>query len=552
MKIRSCLAPCCFGLSVLLATVLSGCSGGNATAPVPQPADGGAAPGEVDAALPSTDGATGQDAPGTGGGLRDVGGKGNGAPGDAGGKGSDAAGGTEQEPDSPAGLPPYTQGYPFGRLEYDLLGKNYREWICGVFPQANGQVVLAGRTELKGYYSGSFAIASAFTLVRVNADGTMDSTFGTAGKTVVSGPTDEVTNCRAAAQTKDGKFILAGDSNYDPIQYWNIEHDGDFLVARFNQDGTLDKTFGSDGFASTTVHWAADDAGGNELATDVVVLDDGRIVVGGQTTDRTYGNDTYPALARFTADGAVDPTFGSSGTLVLSMKSYDLTHLPMVRRLLVDTDGAVLVGISADPGYSKQHFAIARLLSSGAPDPDFGTHGILDEGLEPNEKVVELWGMAKTTDGRLIAAARTIEGDQNLPRLWFHRYGAKGVVDTSFGTAGHASLTMDQAGITVGQNSLVPRFVFQPADGGILVGLGSDMPLSFASFDLIRLKANGAFDSDFGHLSWNWDTGTGDTHDSQITAAAMFDNGDIVAAGGISAGRQDNDNNTIVLHLKKN
>lgn len=38
--------------------------------------------------------------------------------------------------------PPYSQGAPFGRLQYDLLGKRYGEWVCAVLPQANGQVIL--------------------------------------------------------------------------------------------------------------------------------------------------------------------------------------------------------------------------------------------------------------------------------------------------------------------------------------------------------------------------------------------------------------------------
>jgi uncharacterized delta-60 repeat protein len=540
MKIRFPMRPCSFGLGALLGVVLLGCSGGHGTN-VGSTVDAGATPNTPDALPASTDGTTRKDAPGK-------------DDGPGGGKGSDALGDVGWSADSSAAdVPPYTLGWPFGRLQDDLLGENYREWTCAVFTQANGQVVVVGTTELSQYFNGFFPLNSAITVVRLNADGKMDTSFGTAGKTVVSRGKDTLNNCRAAAQTKDGKIIVAGDSHPDPTKVGNVKTDGDFLVTRFNQDGTLDKTFGTDGFTTTTVHLTPDDQGRNELAVDMVLLDDGRIVVGGQSTDRDYGNERLPVLVRYTADGAIDPTFGVSGTAILSSTIKNSTGLSLVRTLLADKNGSVLVGLSNDPGWSTVHFVIARLLSDGTLDPAFATNGTIDEGLGPNGKGISLCRLSRTADGKLLATAKRSEGEPSLPYILIYRYTATGVADTTFGTAGQTRLAPAEAGIPTSlEAELAPWFVFAQGDGSILLGLSPWSPLSFATFDLIHVSATGVFDTAFGHLSWDWNTGTGATYDSRITAVGMFDNGDIVAAGAIEAGRDNYDNDTIVLHLKRN
>jgi uncharacterized delta-60 repeat protein len=535
--------PCCSGLVVLLAFVLPGCSGGKTTTDTGQPADGSSTAGTVDALPLSTDGIARTDAIGQDG-VTTV----------AGGDAGDALGDKVPSTDSlAADTPPYTLAWPNGRFQYDLLGKNYREWICAVLPLANGQVVLVGTTELNTYFNGAFPLNSAFTVVRLNADGKTDTTFGTSGKTVVSRSTDTLNNCRAAAQTKDGKIIVAGDSHPDPTKSGNIEYDADFVVARFNQDGTLDRTFGTEGFTTTTVHLTPGDKGRSELATDLALLDDGRIVVGGQSTDRVYGTERLPVLVRYTSEGALDPTFGVDGTVILTSTIKTLAAVPMVRPLLADKDGNVLVGLTNDPGWSPQHFVIARLQSDGTLDSGFATNGTIDESLGPDDKEIELWQLSRTADGKLLASAKKSEGDQGLPRIVLYRYTANGVADKTFGTAGQARLAPEEAGIpTILQSELVPHFVFAQADGSILLGLSPWSSISFATFDLIRLSADGVFDPAFGHLSWDWATGTGASYDSQITAVGMFDNGDLFAAGDIAAGRQSYDNDTIVLCLKKN
>lgn len=147
--------------------------------------------------------------------------------------------------------------------------------------QADGKIVVAG-----------YSIAPAYdtTLVRFNPDGTVDSSFGTGGQTIVSltGSNDYAYSMAIQA---DGKIITAG--------YALTGVSDDFAVLRFRPDGTLDGSFGTGGKVVVPV------GGGSDDAYAVAIQPDGRIVAAGTG----FGTATSFALARFNSDGLnVGPT----------------------------------------------------------------------------------------------------------------------------------------------------------------------------------------------------------------------------------------------------
>ena len=203
----------------------------------------------------------------------------------------------------------------------------------------NGKIVVGGGTGL--FASG----ASDFQLVRYNGDGTLDSSFGGSG--IVTTDLGASDNIFGIAVTADGKITAAGGTKG--------ASPGDFAVARYNSDGSLDSTFDGDGKITTDFSADSDDVG-----EGVVVQPTGSITVAGIAGSGSPG--TAFAVVRYTATGNLDTAFGSGG------KASAVFGNPINNAfdILAQPDGKVVVaGGTADFSRGVTDFALARFL--GAP-----------------------------------------------------------------------------------------------------------------------------------------------------------------------------------------
>src|SRR5207237_636290 len=124
--------------------------------------------------------------------------------------------------------------------------------------------------------------------------GELDPTFG-GGDGIFAHPDAGRSNTAVAAAVQaDGKVVVAGLHD-DPVRHT------DFAVARYNADGTIDTSFGTNGRVYT------DFGRGDDRAKDVAVTPDGKIVVVGTSRDDTYGYQI--AVARYNPNGSLDTTF---------------------------------------------------------------------------------------------------------------------------------------------------------------------------------------------------------------------------------------------------
>jgi uncharacterized delta-60 repeat protein len=163
---------------------------------------------------------------------------------------------------------------------------------------SDNRIVVAGRAD-DGASTG-YDIA----LARLNADGTPDTTFGSAGVVVAPLPGDQVV--RSMTIQPDGKIVVAGNED----QY-------NFMAARFNPaDGSLDSSFGVNGLTVTTGNQV------NFASVDVALEPDGRIVVA--ESSRLVSPNSF-ALARFLATGPQIGSFTTSSNTVPSGSSLTLT-----------------------------------------------------------------------------------------------------------------------------------------------------------------------------------------------------------------------------------
>ncbi len=213
-----------------------------------------------------------------------------------------------------------------GMVTTDLGGDDR---ISGVATYPNGNVIVVGRTGSASDYD--------FAIVRYNNDGTLDTTFGTNGVIIID---LGGTNDRAREITFDlnGKIVIVGRSNGTGSN--------DFVVMRFNDDGSPDTTFGTNGMVITNI-------GGNDRGRAVVIDSSDRIIVLG-TSNSQGGNDF--AVIRYNIDGSLDTTFDTNGIAYIDFGGDDRGA-----DIVLDSNGMIIVGGRSDTG-SGNDFAAARLL----------------------------------------------------------------------------------------------------------------------------------------------------------------------------------------------
>ena len=133
--------------------------------------------------------------------------------------------------------------------------------------------------------------------------------------------------------------------------------DSDFILARFNPDGSLDAGFGQNG-------WGRSDLGGDDNVTSMGLQTDGKYVLQGFTTDDF-------ALARFNSDGSPDSGFGADGLVSTAPDGFHGNALAL------ESDGRIVaVGNIYDEADLTNQFALVGYRSDGALDTGFGEDGL--------------------------------------------------------------------------------------------------------------------------------------------------------------------------------
>jgi uncharacterized delta-60 repeat protein len=260
----------------------------------------------------------------------------------------------------------------------------------GVAIQTDGGIVAAGGTD-----------GGRFALVRYNPDGTLDSTFGGDGK-VTTNFTSVLDWAAGVAIQTDGKIVAAGSAG-----------DGKFAVVRYNPNGTLDTTFSGDGKVTTSLTSGADFAHGVAIQTD------GKIVAAGDAGFCCEWTSSF-GLVRYNPDGTLDTTFGGDGKVTTDFTSGD----DVARDVAIQADGRIVaVGFAGFSGPdSDVMFAIARYNSSGTPDTHVGGDGrvttnftsagdgALGVAIQSGGEIVAAGGSYVSDTDRRFALARYIGG----------------------------------------------------------------------------------------------------------------------------------------------
>jgi uncharacterized delta-60 repeat protein len=335
--------------------------------------------------------------------------------------------------------------------------------------QADGKLVVVGTTYKNNDYSGE-----DFAVVRYNADGSPDPGFGSDGRVTTDFPGLAAVASAVLVQP-DGKILVAGGAF--PL----FTFLGNFELARYNPDGSLDAAFGDNGIVTTRFPHGS-------YAFALALQPDGGIVAAG--TDfvdfsSDASSDTDFALARYHPDGSPDLGFGSGGQVSTDFEGLnDDAFVALIR-----PDGRiVLVGSARDP-LSDYDFAAARYLPDGRLDRTFGVRGRIrtDFGADRFDRAR---AAVLQADGRIVAAgfATTPGGAANFAVA---RYGANGARDPDFSGDGLKQLTFDSCCQSA-------YSVLLQGDGRIVLVGYPNSESSDSDFLLARLNPNGVLDPAFG------------------------------------------------------
>jgi uncharacterized delta-60 repeat protein len=398
------------------------------------------------------------------------------------------------------------------------------------------------------------------------ADGDLDPTFGTGGMvmTDINRSTDLA---NAVAIQADGKLIVVGTSYRH-----NDFSDEDFVVTRYNTDGTLDNTFGGRGRVRT------DFPGLAAVPSSVVIQPDGKIVVAGGafplftflgdfkvvrynpngSLDTSFGDggivttnfpqgsyafdlalqsdgkiiaagtvfvdfdpgemsDTDFALARYNPDGTPDTTFGNGGTVTTDF----LGHEDDAFSVLIQPDGKIVAVGSANDPATFYDFAAARYLINGTIDTTFGVAGKVHTDFG-DQNFDRARSAALQPDGRIVAAGFAISQNGGVQNFAVARYTSNGVLDTTFSRDGKTQ-------IDFGNCCQSATKVLLQSDGKIIAVGGSNGESSEDDFLLARLSPRGSLDPTFG-VGGQVRTSFGDLNGG-ANGAALQSDGKIVAVG---------------------
>lgn len=273
-----------------------------------------------------------------------------------------------------------------GKAQFNLgqgsLGAGSSDSLLAIAQQSTGKFVLFGS------YNNNY-----FGMIRVNTDGSLDTTFGTSG--VVTG--DIVSTAGTMAIQPDDKIVAVGSKGGVTPQ---------FLVMRYNADGSLDTTFGTNGVVTT-------DCGNSYgYATGVAIDSAGRIIVAGLTSD--MNNVRRVALLRYSSTGVLDTDFGTAGISTAGPG----TGNESLAKVALDANGKIVAAGTAKGDSTFQEAYVARYKSVADPVAPVATN---------KAPTLKLTGSGKITT---TAASLTLKGaasdDASVAKVLVNRKPAKG------------------------------------------------------------------------------------------------------------------------------
>jgi uncharacterized delta-60 repeat protein len=397
----------------------------------------------------------------------------------------------------------------------------------------------------------AFAVCLSISVVRDRvqaAPGDLDPSFGSGGKVVTDFGADD--GIMSLLVQPDGKIVAVGF----------VSSRSGFAVARYNSNGSLDSSWGTNGLVTTEFFGGGDTALGSFLQTDGEIIVAGRVqeplgryvfglvrydrsgnldpafgvngkvstelfdderalgvafqsdgktvVMGGASLNAKVGI----GLARYNPDGGLDVNFGTGGTTLLDLETWPIS--PSAVTVKPDNK-VVLAGFSLG---GSTGFALIGLNENGSVDQAFGLNGLVITDFGGRLAIAR--DLASGADGKIVAAGIFQDASGQTQHSALARYNSDGSLDTAFGTDGKLVSAIHPFWETLFSLSLQP-------DGKIIT-----CGLTINSFAFVaRYNSSGSFDSRFAGAGFIT-TQFSDGWNSYARSVAIQPDGKILAGGG--------------------
>jgi uncharacterized delta-60 repeat protein/uncharacterized repeat protein (TIGR01451 family) len=358
-------------------------------------------------------------------------------------------------------------------------------FIAAEAVQPDGKVVMVGPAGQSG--------ATQMGVVRLNRDGSLDTTFGGgAGAVLVDFGSGNSATATGVALQKNGDIVVVGAANT------GIDEIG---VARLTPTGSLDPTFHSTGKTTIDTNDTPQDPP-DTVGVAIQPADQKIVVVG---TQALVQGSAFQ-VSRLNTDGQPDATF-QGGTVTTQIGGSSSQSTAGV--VAIQSDGRIVVAGNGTTNTGSRDFQVARYLATGTLDPSFnhsGTEDIPVRGEDPNEGASVQAIALQPSDGKIVLAG----GPRGGPQVGFMSVQQGHVALVRLNTDGTPDPTFSGGGQTGGED-LVPfpgsnadtanALTIDPATGKLLVAGTAELTVNGRLTGEIiadRLNPDGSLDAAFG------------------------------------------------------
>lgn len=318
------------------------------------------------------------------------------------------------------------------------LGTAY-PYCNAVALQSDGKILVTGQSD------------QDLVLARYTPAGSLDTGFGSGG--VVHTRMNDWNIGLAVVVQPDGKILVAGHSYDDGYTA------GDFLLLRYNSNGSLDTAFGNGGAA--IIAFATNYI--NDQATSIALQTDGKIVLTGESS-------RHLVLVRCLPDGSPDSSFGWDGIV------YQ-TGFEAGEALALQPDGKIVVASSENYSGERYRFAVLRYNPDGSLDADFGAAGVATTTFDGAEPSSHARAVIVLGNGKIVAGGNH-NPDGSLGYFALAQYLPDGSLDTAHETGGRMLTDVSSS------RDYAYALALQPDGKVILAGRVASYQFAMVRYDL--------------------------------------------------------------------
>lgn len=322
--------------------------------------------------------------------------------------------------------------------------------------------------------------------------GALDSSFGTNGMhNIVANDDPHYYGRKLVKVLPDGRIIVT----YFLQSVDSADGSNDFGIMCLYPNGTLDQSFGTNGFAK--VPFGVNGARSNGKLWSIAVQPDGKIILAGQVEPHTVINNNAGdiGVARLNANGTIDSTFNKNGRKQIDLREYSSPgstcyNTDICTGVVITPDGHILLsGYTATDcsRYILNHDAfVVRLNQNGSFNKTFANGGVQIFSTPDTDEIINFSALQ---NGKLLLMGTTKKAKlpNTATNILLERVNATGALDSTFNGTGHRVTNVGQRSIEDGRGLAVL------SGGKILVAVQSD-----DSIFLVRYNPNGTFDNTFG------------------------------------------------------